>query len=761
MNDMVTFSPGANLPAHIANNPPPMALNANAQQGIRIPFPVVSIEGRVWSVTTRGVETVIRQSPGFDVNHKPLPPVPTPTLNVIVVGISPAISKSWYAAAFRPGVKILMPDCFSTDGERPDQKSPRIQSTSCATCPKNQFGSAISDDGTEGKGKACRDGRKIAVVPAGDVKNKSFGGAPMMLRLPVMSMPNLARYCGELNISGIDISQVVTQMSFNMDVRYPEVVFTALGYVQDPDDYRDALEWMRSDIVRQMLDEAPTFENTGVSPKQPTRSDFSAPPDDRGQFVIEADIALNDEPEPEAWLERLLGFAGTATNIGDLTALFSLGCVRSAREMAPLEFRQRIQKALDDAVDRLSPKDVPVNEQMPPEPTDEQRAEARATIDRKRELAGQKDEPEMERDVNGVAWDAALHASSKAKNSDGTWRARRGAGTAQPAQEPRQQEQPLFGRESETAAGDNGTTTVAGAAATGGVESSSGPVSFEAWLIDGEGNEIPDENGEIEAFTDPVAFVTAYMDALHSKPAATVDLFKRANLEAIRKAQIASTKVSAILAGYNKPAVEAPSLIVPPPAHKTMAEYNAYNDRLRAALTNVNVDGFRAIKDANADTIAAFPPARRLAALAVFEERMKALTPAPARDPVPRNAKDGMLADLESLETIAQIQAWEVFPATIAELRQLDDRDQADIIARTAHRKSILAAALPIEEKSAEQLYQYLWLGLTSCQSMVDYDRNNNAADTVKAGERLAGLDPEKMEALRDAARKQKALLTR
>ena len=221
--DMILLQPGA-MPAHIANNPPPVSLNANAQQGVRLTFPVVSIEGRVWSVTLRGVETVIKASEGTDYNGKPLPEAPVRSLNVIIVGISPTISKVWYAKAFQPGQKAVLPDCFSINGETPDPTSPLRQSELCSTCPKNQFESAVSDDGTQGKGKACRDSRKIAVVPAGDIQNAIFGG-PMMLRLPVMSLPNLAKYCGQLNIAGVDVTQVVTAMSFNMTVKYPEVVF--------------------------------------------------------------------------------------------------------------------------------------------------------------------------------------------------------------------------------------------------------------------------------------------------------------------------------------------------------------------------------------------------------------------------------------------------------------------------------------------------------------------------------------------------------
>lgn len=45
------------------------------------------------------------------------------------------------------------------------------------------------------------------------------------------------------------------------------------------------------------------------------------------------------------------------------------------------------------------------------------------------------EEPDPELDSAGVAWDEELHASSKAKNKDGTWRKRRGVDDA-PAPPP-------------------------------------------------------------------------------------------------------------------------------------------------------------------------------------------------------------------------------------------------------------------------------------------------------------------------------------
>lgn len=45
-------------------------------------------------------------------------------------------------------------------------------------------------------------------------------------------------------------------------------------------------------------------------------------------------------------------------------------------------------------------------------------------------------DPSVERDSTGAEWNPELHASTKAKNQDGTWKKRRGAGKAEDAPEP-------------------------------------------------------------------------------------------------------------------------------------------------------------------------------------------------------------------------------------------------------------------------------------------------------------------------------------
>lgn len=74
------------------------------------------------------------------------------------------------------------PGCFAIGPQpstlAPSDNSPNKQSAACATCPNNQFGSAPN-----GKGKACKNTRLIAIVPISALDED--GDAPVW----IMSIP--------------------------------------------------------------------------------------------------------------------------------------------------------------------------------------------------------------------------------------------------------------------------------------------------------------------------------------------------------------------------------------------------------------------------------------------------------------------------------------------------------------------------------------------------------------------------------------------
>src|SRR4029077_17904314 len=216
-----------NVPAHL-QQAQRFNLNASASQNLTTPFAIVSIKGKVWRIKHRGIETVQQTSAGTDHRGRPLPVQPVQTIDVIVVGLASGVSKTYYPGQYTEG-SVEKPDCMSANGVTPDVGVPNRQSTHCATCPQNQWGSRTTAQGK--RAKACQDARRLAVVPSGDEANDTYGG-PMLFRIPAMSLGALDRSCRDLDRSNVDISQVVTRLGFVSSLAYPSITFEAVGWVE-------------------------------------------------------------------------------------------------------------------------------------------------------------------------------------------------------------------------------------------------------------------------------------------------------------------------------------------------------------------------------------------------------------------------------------------------------------------------------------------------------------------------------------------------
>lgn len=238
MNQMVPLA-GSALPAAFQSTAGLPDMNAAAQANLQASFAVVGYKGKNWRVRYRGEENLVMDSRG----------VPDPVLDVVIVGISPQISKQFYDKRYSEGDDAA-PDCFSVDGVTPDAASPKKQCEACAVCPQNSWGSRITEAGK--KAKACQDSRRLAVVPRADIENDAFGG-PMLLRVPPMSLANLAKYCADLAKFGAQPYMVQTRLSFDHQVAYPQVTFTGVGWLDDADSQTQALEAIKDPQIDRML----------------------------------------------------------------------------------------------------------------------------------------------------------------------------------------------------------------------------------------------------------------------------------------------------------------------------------------------------------------------------------------------------------------------------------------------------------------------------------------------------------------------------
>lgn len=107
--------------------------------------------------------------------------------------------RAYYEGAYDPDTPQV-PVCYALDDDAPHAEASNPQNDVCATCPKNKWGSAPPRPGDTkpGKGKACREGARIIVVPAG-VPLKS---APMYTaKIPVTSLGAITQFSGRVQAS--------------------------------------------------------------------------------------------------------------------------------------------------------------------------------------------------------------------------------------------------------------------------------------------------------------------------------------------------------------------------------------------------------------------------------------------------------------------------------------------------------------------------------------------------------------------------------
>lgn len=215
--------------------------------GVGASFAILTFRGKVWRTKYRGEEyphLLPAPAPGQP------SPGPMPSVDVVMVKASPVISKIFYAEGYSEGDKEA-PDCWSVNGEAPDAAAPAKQCTTCAACPQNVWGSKMMPSGKPGK--ACQDSKRIAVVPADDMHNTTFGG-PMLLRIPAASLQDMSAYSSMLQQHGYPYFGMRTRLSFDFNVAYPKITFTPIRAVTEAE-AEIVMRHMESPEVKRMLSE--------------------------------------------------------------------------------------------------------------------------------------------------------------------------------------------------------------------------------------------------------------------------------------------------------------------------------------------------------------------------------------------------------------------------------------------------------------------------------------------------------------------------
>lgn len=208
-------------------------------------FGIVTYKGKVWRTKYRGEEQVLLAADGRNAR---------PELEVVIVKAAPVISKVFYKDGYSEG-SVAPPDCWSVNGIAPDPAAANKQSPLCAGCKQNAWGSRISESGKAGK--ACSDNKRLAIVPADDIRNESLGG-PMMMRVPPASLQDMANFGKQMELKGFPYYSFVTRLRFDPNEAFPKFIFEAIRPLTE-DEAKIVLE-MRNDPTTQRILEAAVTE---------------------------------------------------------------------------------------------------------------------------------------------------------------------------------------------------------------------------------------------------------------------------------------------------------------------------------------------------------------------------------------------------------------------------------------------------------------------------------------------------------------------
>jgi len=277
MSQIIPFD-SDNLPAHLADDA--KLFNADLAGHVSVGFPVLSIKGKAFAIKRDGARHVIA-------NPKD-PESAATSLEVVVLRVNKHKSKVFYAKGWKEG-DDGKPDCFSNDGLKPDASVEKPQAKSCATCPKNAWGSKVTESGT--KVKACSDSIRAAVAAPNDVND------PMLLRIPAASMKALSELAAACNRRGVAYNMAVTRISFDANASTPKLIFKAIGLLPT-DLYQEVKQVALSDTVDSIIN------GGGVMPESTASSAPSADEEEEEDEVvtteeIEESVIPTAEEQPE------------------------------------------------------------------------------------------------------------------------------------------------------------------------------------------------------------------------------------------------------------------------------------------------------------------------------------------------------------------------------------------------------------------------------------------------------------------------------
>ena len=141
-------------------------------------------------------------------------------MNVVILDW---ITENTYFEGIYDPKNIKPPVCFALSREvatiAPSDKSPKKQNEVCKGCPQDEWGSG------QGKGKACKNTRKVLVAPPDADENTT----PLVIRVSPTGIKHFDKYINTLADMGKHPIEAVTQVAFEEAEAYPTLRFSPSG----------------------------------------------------------------------------------------------------------------------------------------------------------------------------------------------------------------------------------------------------------------------------------------------------------------------------------------------------------------------------------------------------------------------------------------------------------------------------------------------------------------------------------------------------
>ena len=181
-------------------------------------------------LTTRRIQANINGTFRRIVNGEQIGSAVKGEVDVVIINALPKPSRIFYKDKYDPAKEATLPNCWSNDGDTPEDGVPDPQGFDCNSCPQNIKGSG------ENGSRACRFQRRLAVLVVGD-----DAGDVYQMNIPAKSLFGkgtgnehpFESYVRYVTANNEALDNIVTRVSFNSESTTMELIFSAQRHITD------------------------------------------------------------------------------------------------------------------------------------------------------------------------------------------------------------------------------------------------------------------------------------------------------------------------------------------------------------------------------------------------------------------------------------------------------------------------------------------------------------------------------------------------